>query len=90
MLGERLRKLRLERKLTQKELGKKVNVTKVSISGYENGIRNPDTETLQALADFFDVSTDYLLGRTEESDWYSKLPELTEKYERDIAKRMKK
>lgn len=90
MLGERLRKLRLERKLTQKELGKKVNVTKVSISGYENGIRNPDTETLQALADFFDVSTDYLLGRTEESDWYSKLPELTEKDERDIAKRMKK
>ncbi|TPE70804.1 helix-turn-helix transcriptional regulator [Halalkalibacterium halodurans] len=66
MLGERLKKLRNERKITQEELGKKVNVTKVSISGYENGNRNPDTETLQKLADFFEVSTDYLLGRTDD------------------------
>lgn len=66
MLGYRLKKLRLERKLTQEALGEKVNVTKVSISGYENGNRNPDTETLQRLADFFGVSTDYLLGRTDE------------------------
>lgn len=65
LLGERLKKLRNERKITQEELGKKVNVTKVSISGYENGNRNPDTETLQKLADFFEVSTDYLLGRTD-------------------------
>ncbi|SIQ88477.1 helix-turn-helix domain-containing protein [Domibacillus enclensis] len=65
MLGERLKSLRKERKLTQEELGKRVNVTKVSISGYENGKRSPDTETLQKLADFFDVSTDYLLGRSE-------------------------
>lgn len=66
MLGERLKSLRKERKLTQEELGRKVNVTKVSISGYENGNRSPDTETLQKLADFFEVTTDYLLGRTEE------------------------
>ncbi|OXS77917.1 hypothetical protein B1B05_09935 [Domibacillus enclensis] len=65
LLGERLKSLRKERKLTQEELGKRVNVTKVSISGYENGKRSPDTETLQKLADFFDVSTDYLLGRSE-------------------------
>lgn len=68
MLGERLKKLRNERKITQEELGKIVNVTKVSISGYENGNRNPDTETLQKLADFFNVSTDFLLGRTDEPD----------------------
>lgn len=60
----RLKSLRKERKLTQEALGEKINVTKVSISGYENGNRTPDTETLQKLADFFDVSTDYLLGRT--------------------------
>lgn len=61
----RLKSLRKERKLTQEALGEKINVTKVSISGYENGNRTPDTETLQKLADFFDVSTDYLLGRTD-------------------------
>lgn len=65
MLGKRLKKLRTDKKLTQEELGKKINVTKVSISGYENGNRTPDTETLQRIADIFDVSTDYLLGRTE-------------------------
>ncbi len=65
MLGERLKKLRRDKKLTQEQLGKKVNVTKVSISGYENGNRTPDTETLQNLADFFGVSTDYLLGRSD-------------------------
>lgn len=68
MLGKRLKKLRTDKKLTQEELGKKINVTKVSISGYENGNRSPDTETLQRIADIFDVSTDYLLGRTENPD----------------------
>lgn len=67
MLGERLKKLRKEKKITQEELGNKINVTKVSISGYENGIRNPDTDTLQKIADFFGVTTDYLLGRTNDS-----------------------
>ncbi len=65
MNGERLKQLRKERQLTQTELGDKINVTKVSISGYENGNRSPDTDTLQRLADFFGVSTDYLLGRTD-------------------------
>lgn len=64
MLGIRLKKLRNEKKLTQKQLAEKINVTHVSISGYESGNRSPDTDTLQRLADFFGVSTDYLLGRT--------------------------
>lgn len=65
MIGERLKQLRKEHKLTQTDLGNKINVTKVSISGYENGNRSPDTETLTRLADYFDVSTDYLLGRSD-------------------------
>lgn len=65
MNGERLKRLRIEKKLTQSELGNIINVTKVSISGYENGNRSPDTDTLQKLADYFGVSTDYLLGRTD-------------------------
>jgi len=85
VLGDRLRKLRTKKKITQEELGRKVNVTKVSISGYENGNRNPDTDTLQKLADYFNVSTDYLLGRTDNLDGNS-IPELTKKDEKDIAK----
>lgn len=65
MNGARLKKLRTEKKLTQTELGKIINVTKVSISGYENGNRAPDTDTLKKIADYFEVSTDYLLGRTD-------------------------
>lgn len=65
MLGPRLKALRKAKDLTQKELADKISVTHVSISGYENGNRTPDTETLQALADFFDVTTDYLLGRSD-------------------------
>lgn len=63
----RLKSLRLQHKMTQEQLGKKINVTKVSISGYENGTRSPDVETLQKIAEVFDVSIDYLLGRTDET-----------------------
>lgn len=65
MRGERIKQLRKAKKLTQEELGKIVNVTKVSISGYENGNRSPDTDTLQKLADILDTTTDYLLGRSD-------------------------
>ncbi|RAV22228.1 helix-turn-helix domain-containing protein [Paenibacillus contaminans] len=61
-----LKNLRKEKKLTQEVLGRKIGVTKVSISSYENGTRTPDMETLQKLADALDTSTDYLLGRTDD------------------------
>jgi len=67
MRGDRLKRLRADKKITQGELGKIINVTKVSISGYENGNRSPDTDTLQKIADYFDVSTDFLLGREEKT-----------------------
>ncbi|MCY9541812.1 helix-turn-helix transcriptional regulator [Paenibacillus alvei] len=63
----RLKQLRTQNKMTQEELGKKINVTKVSISGYENGNRSPDTDTLQRIAEVFNVSMDYLFGRTDDS-----------------------
>ncbi|MGE7546068.1 helix-turn-helix domain-containing protein [Sporosarcina newyorkensis] len=65
MLGPRIKKLRVAKKLTQKQLAEQIKVTHVSISGYENGNRYPDTDTLQRLADYFEVSTDYLLGRSD-------------------------
>ncbi|MCD5029078.1 helix-turn-helix domain-containing protein [Enterococcus asini] len=66
--GERLKDLRKKRSLTQSQLGEKLNVTKASISGYENDTRSPDRETLVKIAEIFNVSTDYLLGRTDDKD----------------------
>ena len=61
-LGEKIRTLRMKKCWNQTQLGSKINVTKASISGYENNTRNPDKETLVKLAHLFEVSTDYLLG----------------------------
>jgi len=63
LVGKRIKDLRLERGLSQQELGKMINVTKVSICGYENGTRTPSLETFVILADILGTSTDYLLGR---------------------------
>ncbi len=62
-LGYRLRELRKERNLSQEDLGKILGVTKVSISGYEKGIRVPSMEILMGMLDTFMIPADYLLGR---------------------------
>ncbi|BAB05162.1 helix-turn-helix transcriptional regulator [Halalkalibacterium halodurans] len=74
MFPERLRYLRKKHGLTMKELGKKINVAESTISGYENGNRKPDMDTLVKMAEYFNSSTDYLLGRTEEPAPYQKQP----------------
>lgn len=61
---ERIRNLREDRDLTQLELAAVLNCTQVCYSNYENGKRGIPTEALVALADFYGVSVDYLLGRT--------------------------
>lgn len=63
--GPRLRLLRNEKQLTGEELGRIFNVTKVAISNWESGNRTPDAEMFIKVADFFDVSLDYLFGRTD-------------------------
>ncbi|WP_026189013.1 LexA family protein [Orenia marismortui] len=63
--GKVLKKLRMEMNLTQKELADKLGITRGAIGHYEQGKRSPDNEMLAKLADFFDVSVDYLLGRTD-------------------------
>lgn len=62
MFKERLTKLRKNTKLTQGELAKKLGIPRTTYSNYENGNRQPDYETLLKIAEFFDVSTDYLIG----------------------------
>lgn len=60
-----LRKLRKERKLTQLSLQMKTGIEQALISKYETGERIPPTETLVILADFYNVSIDYILCRTD-------------------------
>lgn len=62
LLSKRLKELRISNGLTQRELGERVNVTKVSICCYENGTRVPTLETLTKLGKVLNADVDYLLG----------------------------
>ncbi|HHP50400.1 MAG TPA: XRE family transcriptional regulator [Moorella mulderi] len=64
-LGERLAALRRAKGLTQAEIAKKLNMGQSTIAMYEKNRRTPDAQTLRRLADFFEVSVDYLLGRMD-------------------------
>ena len=62
LFGERLRELRNEKGLTQKQLGDTFNVNRVTIVDWEIRGKQPSYETLCKLAKFFEVTADYLLG----------------------------
>jgi len=61
----RLAELRSARGLTQQQLADLTGLTRGRLNNYEQGTREPDLVTLQSLADFFEVTTDYLLGRSD-------------------------
>jgi transcriptional regulator with XRE-family HTH domain len=58
--------LRAEKNMSQKDLAKQVHVTQTAVSQWEMGKTNPDIKTADKLALYFDVSVDFLLGRTSE------------------------
>ncbi|NOV00190.1 helix-turn-helix domain-containing protein [Paenibacillus sp. LMG 31457] len=62
--GDRIALLREKRGLTQEELSNKIGISRASLSHYETSRREPDYETINKIATFFNVSIDYLLGRT--------------------------
>lgn len=63
-IGDRIKKLRTEAGMTQEELASKINVGKSSISMYENNKIRPDDDLKQKLCDIFNVTLDYLMGRS--------------------------
>lgn len=81
-LGARLKKEREKRNWSQIYVSKKIGITNAVLSNYERGQRDPDTETLAKLAKLYEVSTDYLLGRTD-------IPFIAENEIRRIFKEMK-
>ncbi|MCL5058337.1 MAG: helix-turn-helix transcriptional regulator [Actinobacteria bacterium] len=62
--AKRLKILREEKKLSQRELAKLMNMAPSTLAMYEVGKREPNYEMLNRIADFFSVTTDYLLGRS--------------------------
>lgn len=96
MFKKRLKNLRESKGWTQEELGKKLHLGKSSISMYEKGDRVPSHDILLNIADIFDVSVDYLLGKTEVKNYnnpydtkleevlFSKAKDLTESEKQTI------
>ena len=66
IFAERLKELRLKNNLKQDDVGKIIGVTKTQISDMENGRRTTTIENLIILADYFNVSADYLIGRSQD------------------------
>ena len=69
IIAQRITKARKELGLNQKELAKKADITEANLSRYENGVREPKSVILARLADALGVSTDYLVGLTEEKTY---------------------
>lgn len=66
--AERLQEARKKKHVTQKEVAAYLQMTERSYQHYEGNRRRPNYEILVAIADYLDVTTDYLLGRTEEPE----------------------
>ena len=63
-MGEKLKSLRIEKNLTQKQVADRIGLAISAVSSYESGTRYPSYDVLVKLARIFHVSTDYLLGMT--------------------------
>jgi transcriptional regulator with XRE-family HTH domain len=88
-LGDRMRSLRESKELTQKQLADKLGIPNQNVSNYERGFRQPDYDTLQKIANFFEVSIDYLITGNEyrvSSDemWKELLDPKTELFFKDL------
>lgn len=73
MFGKKLKELRLEKSINQSELGEIIGISPSTVGMYERDQRFPDKDTLGKIADYFDVSVDYLLCRTDERNSKTKL-----------------
>lgn len=71
--GERLKALREEKSITRDVLARKLNITYSAVSKYETNVRFPDKAALIKIADYFDVSLDYLLCRSDIRETAEKL-----------------
>lgn len=80
--GERLKELRTEKGILQRELADHLKVSRVTITQYETGNRSPDDEIKKKIAEYFNVSLDYLMGISDIRNPY-KQKELKEEFKRE-------
>ena len=64
------KELRIEKNLSQEAIAKELDVSPALISKWENNLSTPGPEMLEYIADYFDVSTDYLIGRTNDRRYF--------------------
>lgn len=88
MLGEKIAALRREQKLRQEDLSQLLGVSRQTISNYEKGVRDPDSEMLIKIAKFFNVSTDYLLDLTDDRSHHHRVQEDHPAFEHAWAERL--
>ena len=92
MFDKRLKKLRTDKELSQKALSDILGISPSTVAIYEQGRRTPDNEMLKKIANFFNVSVDFLLGNSNSNvppiDTWE--PTLNKKDEKDIEKRLDK
>lgn len=69
MFAYKLKELRQAKKITQNQLAKELNVSQQTIGSWEVSRAEPNTEMINRLADYFNVTTDYLLGRNDTPEW---------------------
>ncbi|MBC9808149.1 helix-turn-helix domain-containing protein [Carnobacterium maltaromaticum] len=81
MFGDKLKTLRKSKKLTQEQLANLLGVARTTYSSYEQGRRMPDADIQNKIAELFNVSLDYLHGRSNENKYF----ELNENEKTDIA-----
>mgnify|MGYP001187637283 CR=1 FL=1 len=79
MFPNRLRELRINKKLTQQDMANHLGISRQGYAKYENDQSEPDYKTIKILASFFNVSADYLLGLTDVPNQEVKFSEHTEK-----------
>ena len=95
-MGEKLRKAREKKELTQIQVRELTGINNKTLSGYENNVSTPDPETFKLLATLYDVTIDYLMGRenikkhseSEEKDSLSKQAEDIIKIDPDLFVQM--
>ncbi len=90
MFNERLKQLRTEKNYTQQDLADLTGLSKPTISRFESNKKTPSRESVTKIAKVFNVSTDYLLGLSEQKnkDVIKDEEAFTEKDKKDIGKRM--
>lgn len=84
IIAERITQARNDLNINQKELAKKANITEANLSRYENGVREPKSAVLARLADALEVTTDYLVGLSDEKNYDDY--DLTKQSDNDILK----